>query len=85
LSMSVVRMRGIIRVNGHLVMEGNETKQELTEALLNLRKHTYAECQRTGLGTPIDALLPDISELVERAMTPRRTTSNIDMNDKRLV
>jgi hypothetical protein len=84
LSMSVVRMRGIIRVNGHLVMEGNETKQELTEALLNLRKHTYSECQRTGLGTPIDALLPDISELVERAMTPRKSVRNVDMSGTKL-
>jgi len=84
MSMSVVRMRGIIRVNGHLVMEGNETKAELVEALLNLRKHTYAVCQRPGLGSPIDALLPDIAELTERAMTPKRTTRNVDMRTERL-
>jgi hypothetical protein len=84
LSMSVVRMRGIIRVNGHLVMEGDESKAELTEALLHLRKHTYDKCQRVGLGTPIDSLLPDIAELTERSMSPRRSVRNVDMSGESL-
>jgi hypothetical protein len=84
MSMSVVRMRGIIRVNGHLEMEGDESKAELTEALLHLRKHTYDVCKRPGLGSPIDTLLPDIAELTERAMTPRRTTRNVDMSGSKL-
>lgn len=75
--MSVVRMRGIIRANGHLVMDGSETKPELIEALMNLRKHTYDECQRPYLGTPIDALLPDIIELAERSIAVRRTIQNV--------
>jgi hypothetical protein len=82
--MSVVRMRGIIRVNGHLVMDGTETKPELLEALLNLRQHTYDKCQRPGLGTPIDALIPDITELAERSMTPRRSVRNVDMSTVKL-
>jgi hypothetical protein len=84
MSMSIVRMRGIIRVHGHLEMEGTESKAELVEALQNLRKHTYAECRKPYLGSPIDALLPDISELTERAMTPRRPTRNIDMSGEKV-
>jgi hypothetical protein len=84
LAMSVVRMRGIIRVNGHLVMEGNETKAELMEALLNLRQHTYMMCQKPYLGTPIDSLIPDIADLAERSMSPRRNVRNVDMSGARL-
>lgn len=82
--MSVVRMRGLIRVNGHLVMDGTETKAEILEALMNLRKHTYEKCQRPYLGTAIDVLLPDIAELAERSTPIRRNARNVDMSGERL-
>lgn len=61
--MTVTYMRAVIRQNGHLVLEGKETKAELLEALRNLRKHTYEMCHRPGLGTPIEALIPDTRAL----------------------
>jgi hypothetical protein len=82
--MYVVRMRGIIKANGHLVLEGDETKQELIEALRNLRHHSYTECHRPYLGTPIESLLPDISELEERFTRSPKSVRNVDMSGEKL-
>jgi hypothetical protein len=82
--MYVVRMRGIIKAHGHLILEGDETKPELIEALRNLRHHTYTTCQRPYLGTPIESLLPDISELEERYTRTPRNARNVDMSGERL-
>jgi hypothetical protein len=82
--MYVVRMRGIIKAHGHLVLEGDETKAELTEALRNLRHHTYTTCHKPYLGTPIESLLPDISELEERFTRTPKSVRNVDMSNERL-
>lgn len=81
--MNIVRMRKIIEAHGHLVLEGDETKPELIEALQNLRKHTYSECRKPYLGTPIDSLLPDISELMERSTRIARPVRNVDMSGEK--
>jgi hypothetical protein len=82
--MYVVRMRGIIKAHGHLVLEGDETKPELMEALRNLRQHTYTTCHRPGLGTPIESLLPDINELEERFTRSPKNVRNVDMSSGKL-
>lgn len=84
MSMSIVRMRKLIEAHGHLILVGDESKAELIEALMNLRKHTYMECQRPYLGTPIDSLLPDISELMDRSNRIPRNVHNVDMSNERL-
>jgi hypothetical protein len=78
-------MRMIIRENGHLIMDGTETKEELRTALLYLRQHTFMVCHKPGIGTPIDALIPDISVLAP-SRTKRRNvrTINVDLSDERL-
>ena len=82
--MNIVRMRGIIKAHGHLVLEGTETKPELMEALRNLRTHTYMTCQKPYLGTPIESLLPDINELEARYTRVTRNVRNVDMRNERL-
>lgn len=56
-------MKFIIVQNGHLRLEGDETSEELRMALIHLRGHFPAECQKPGLGIPIEKLLPDITVL----------------------
>jgi hypothetical protein len=85
LAMNIVRMRTLIKAHGHLVMVGDESKAELIEALMNLRKHTYTECAKPYLGTPIDSLLPDISELAERSTRTPSRVRNVDMSGERLL
>lgn len=76
-------MRTIILRNGHLQLVGDESAEELREALLNLRKHTYAKCHRPYTGTPIESLLPDISVLTVKS-TRRPNVTNVDMRDESL-
>lgn len=60
------QMRSIIKRNGHLIQTGEESIEELREALIHLRRHTLMTCQRIHLGTPIEMLLPDITVLMAR-------------------
>jgi hypothetical protein len=76
-------MKVIILRNGHLTLEGDETTEELRTALLNLRKHTYPECHRPGLGTPIESLLPDVSVLAE-SRTRIRNAQTVATSKERL-
>lgn len=82
--MNIVRMRGMIKAHGHLILEGTETKAEIIEALRNLRTHTYMTCARPYLGTPIDSLLPDIAELEVRYTRVPKSVRNVDMRSERL-
>lgn len=77
---TVLMMRRYIKANGHLILEGNETKEELRLALLSLRKHTYAECKRPHFGTPIEALIPDISVLAPPS-TKKRVVQTVEITD----
>lgn len=83
--MTVPYLRAVIAQNGHLVIDGKETKAELIEALLNLRKHTYTVCKAPGKGTPIEALIPDPRVLVEEATKKKfARTVMLDMTHERL-
>jgi len=73
-----------IVANGHLVMEGNETTTELREALLYLRQHTYRNCHRPELGTPIEVFTPDISVLVGKSTGRPRLVRSVDTSGERL-
>jgi hypothetical protein len=85
MAMNVVRMRGMIKSHGHLLLEGDETKSELMEALTNLRHHTWERCQRPWLGTTsIEALLPDIAEIYERQTRAGKPTQRLDLRTKQL-
>lgn len=77
-------MKAIIMNNGHLSLEGDETTEELRTALLNLRKHTYAICQRPGLGTPIEVLIPDISVIGAVRSTRIRNVERVATSQERL-
>jgi hypothetical protein len=79
----IAMMRRIIKAHGHLVLTGEETKADLTEALLNLRKHTYMECHKPYLGEPIEALMPDMAMLAP-AKRHRVKRVNIDMTKELL-
>ncbi len=52
-------MRQIILDNGHLVLEGNETAEDLLTALKYLREHTLSECHRPYLGADISTFFKD--------------------------
>lgn len=76
----------MIRKNGHLILEGDETTDELRTALMYLSVcHGQADCHRPGLGIPIDILLPNTNALVERS--PRRPPAKkriVDIKSERL-
>jgi len=73
-------MRSIIARNGHLQVVGDETTEELREALYNLRKHTYAKCHHPYTGTPIESLLPDISVLAVRSTRSKSARTVVDID-----
>jgi hypothetical protein len=77
-AMTAVRMKQIIRYNGHLELDGTENRAELAEALHYLCEHTYSKCQRPQMGEPIDSFLMEIKALITPSK-PRRKISNIDM------
>lgn len=78
-------MQNMIVKNGHLVLEGDETTEELRTALYNLRRHTYANCRRPYLGMPIESLLPDISVLAVRSTRSKSAkTVNVDMSGEKV-
>lgn len=80
-----VHMRTIILRNGHLVIDGSESADELREALINLRQHTFMKCSRPNLGTPIDSLIPDVSVLVVKSGKKKNVKiTTVDMSDERL-
>jgi hypothetical protein len=72
LAIHIARMKKIIRANGHLVLEGDESTEDLRQALIYLCGHFPIECQRPELGTPIGELIPDITWLAPRKVPPKR-------------
>lgn len=79
-------MRNVIKRNGHLVMTGEETKEELTEALMNLHVyHQARDCHRLYLGTPIEGLISDMSVLVPKSSKKRNAkVTTVDMSGESL-
>jgi hypothetical protein len=74
-------MKMLIRKNGHLVIEGGETAEELRLALIFLRGHFQSECQRPELGIPIETLLPDITVLApNKKARPARVVQTADIS-----
>jgi hypothetical protein len=72
-------MRNIVRSNGHLVLQGDETKDDLLEALINLRHyHPDNKCRRPQLGTPIQILIPDTATLYLSKAVRRRPVTDIE-------
>jgi hypothetical protein len=67
--------KSLILRHGHLIVTGAESKDELIEALVNLRKHTYATCHRPWLGSPIESIIPDVSILYPKI--PARTRREV--------
>lgn len=85
MAVNKTHMKTIIRRNGHLRLEGDETIEELRIALLYLRQHTYLRCAYPGMGTPIEALIPDISVLaVSSTRTKNVKTRTVDIKHERL-
>lgn len=80
LALSRYMMTKIIRENGHLVLEGRETTEELRTALIHLRTHFLSECQRRDLGTPIETLIPDITVLAPaKRGRPARSVRDVEL------
>lgn len=75
-------MRSIVRRNGHLVVEGDETSEELRMALTFLRRHTIDKCHAPHMGMPIEALIPDTSVLAVKSTKSARAT--VDIRSERL-
>jgi hypothetical protein len=69
-------MRAIIVENGHLVLEGKESKDELHEAILHLWNHRWENC-RTHVGTPIEALVIDIRAFKKGTTGRHRKVENV--------
>lgn len=78
-------MKMLIRKNGHLVIEGGEKAEELRTALIFLRGHESTECQRLGLGIPIEILMPDITVLApDKKVRPARHVRTADISTELL-
>jgi hypothetical protein len=69
---NIIMLRRFVTADGHLVMEGDETSDELREALRNLWNHGPAECQQHGIGIPVQFLIVDKSILVPKKRGPRK-------------
>lgn len=71
MALTKAHMKTIIRRNGHLEIVGDESIDELRTALTYLRQHTYQRCVYPEMGTPIEALIPDISVLAVKSIRSR--------------
>lgn len=58
-------MQRMIRMDGHLRLEGDESVVDLRMAILNLDQHSR-KCPDPPTDTPIHLLLPDISIVVDK-------------------
>ena len=68
-------MRRIIRMNGHLIMDGTETKEELTEAIISLLvDHTSDRCHSPESYIPIERLTSEDALLAKELRKPRNVT-----------
>jgi hypothetical protein len=80
--MNILLMKKLIRENGHLVLEGDETKDELLEAIVHLRRHTYDHCLNGSMGKSMQVLVPNPDVLYtparRRLTTPKAT---LDMKE----
>lgn len=83
MALTKAHMKTIILRNGHLGLEGDESIDELRTALMYLRQHTYQKCVYPGMGTPIEALIPDISVLTAKS-TRSRNVKNVVTKRERL-
>lgn len=59
MGLNKAHMKTIIKRHNHLVLEGDETTQELRSALFYLREHTWTKCHLENKGIPIESLIPD--------------------------
>jgi hypothetical protein len=73
-----------IKANGHLVLEGNESMQELREALIYLSAHKLRNCHRPHLGTPIETFIHDAREMLPVSPGRPRNVISVDMRGERL-
>jgi hypothetical protein len=78
-------MQKIIRLNGHLVLDGDETTEDLRIALIFLSvSHPPEQCKWPEYVVPIDKLIPDISVLQPGKSTKSRRVTNVDLSDENL-
>lgn len=75
-------MISMIRRNGHLTLEGDESTTDLHTALLYLRQHTYMRCHNPGLGVAIEALIPDTSVLTVKSTRSRNVESAVTKGER---
>jgi hypothetical protein len=75
LALTTAKMREIISDNGHLIMEGDEPRDELIDAIFNLRDHLWTDCCLTRNVTPIEVLIPDF-----RVFNPRHSRKSNAVN-----
>lgn len=78
----------LIRLNGHLLLDGDETMADLRDALIFLTDHPSTECKWPDYGIPIERLIPDITALkvgktIPKSTKPRRVV-NVDMRNESL-
>ncbi len=77
-------MQRIIRLNGHLVLDGTETKAELTEAIINLLvDHTSDKCRYPESYVPIERLTSE-DKLMEAERRKPRNVMNVDISGENL-
>lgn len=79
----------IIRLNGHLLLDGDETVQELRDALIFLTDHPSTMCKWPEYAIPIERLIPDITVLREtKKPGPKpgksRRVVNVDISNENL-
>lgn len=82
MALTKMAMQTIIIQNGHLRLTGEETAQELRDALIALREHTSSVCQRPMLGIPIEELIPNVSVVSPAAPVRKRRAVTVDMSDE---
>lgn len=76
MALRIDSMRRIIRDNGHLVLTGDESREDLETAILNL--FTEVNC-RTEPGIRIDKLTSITAVKVEERARKQRETITLDL------
>jgi hypothetical protein len=71
-------------MNGHLVLDGTETKEELTEAIISLLvDHTSDRCHNPDSYIPIERLTSEDALLARQSRKPRNVTT-VDISSESL-
>jgi hypothetical protein len=84
-NLGIRQLEWIITQNGHLALEGDESKDDLRRAILYLYDHDTADCRNATVGTSIEDFDFDLTRLIpnyyRRLRTARATGVKFNLID----